>query len=129
MLTISYRFLLFLNLVEFWKVQWINRKWCIMQNYVLIIFLWTFPHKLLYFVYKCQKPDNLAWHRCFFFNYWRNTRASAKTFTENLLWRNFALHFTSYLSIALFQNSAPFKNNKKCHETVSIWWKQLLPFI
>ena len=36
--------LLFLNGAEYWKVQWINRKWYVMQNYVLIIFLWTFPY-------------------------------------------------------------------------------------
>ena len=35
----------------------------------------------------------------FFENCRRNTTASTETFTENLLRRNFALHFTSYLSI------------------------------
>ena len=37
-------FLLFLNGKEIWKVQWINRKWNVMQNYVVINFLWTFPY-------------------------------------------------------------------------------------
>ena len=36
--------LLFLNGSEFSKVQWINRKWNVMQDYVLIIFFWTFPY-------------------------------------------------------------------------------------
>ena len=33
--------------------------------------------------------------------FWQNTTASTETFTERELERNFALHFTSYLSIAL----------------------------
>ena len=37
--TISQRFLLFFNGEEFRKVQWINRKWNSMQNYVVINFL------------------------------------------------------------------------------------------
>ena len=37
-------FVVFLNGAEFWIVQWINRKWNIMQNYVVIKFLWTFSY-------------------------------------------------------------------------------------
>ena len=72
-----------------------------MQNYVLIIFLWTFPYKLLYFADNFKKTDNFCWNCRLFENCWRNTTVSTETFTENSLRRNFALHFTSYLSIAL----------------------------
>ena len=46
----------------------------------------------------------------------QNTLASTKTLTENYLRRNFALHFTSYLSIALSKilpHSKTIKNAKK----------------
>ena len=46
----------------------------------------------------------------FFENCRRNTRASTETFTENSLQPKFALHFTSYLSIAL---SKILPNSKK----------------
>ena len=41
---VVFLFILFLNEAEFWKVQWINSKWYVMENYVLIIFLWTIPY-------------------------------------------------------------------------------------
>ena len=47
---------------------------------------------------------------------WRNTATSTETFTENLLRSNFALNFTSYLSIALSRiltHSKTIKNAKK----------------
>ena len=47
------------------------------------------------------KTDNFGWNCWFFEDCRRNTIASKETFTENLLRRNFTLHFTSYLSIAL----------------------------
>ena len=46
----------------------------------------------------------------------RNTRASTKTFTEKQLGHNFALHFTTYLSIALSKilpHSKTIKSAKK----------------
>ena len=87
-----------------------------MQNYVLIIFLWTFPYKLLYFADNFKKTDNFCWNCRLFENCWRNTTVSTETFTENSLRRNFALHFTSYLSTALSKIlplSKTIKNAKK----------------
>ena len=49
----------------------------------------------------------------FFENCRRNTRASTETFTENSLQPKFALHFTSYLSIALSKILPNSKNKKK----------------
>ena len=52
----------------------------------------------------------------FFENCWPNTKASMETLTENSLRRNFALHFTSYLFIALSKilpHSKTIKNSKK----------------
>ena len=47
----------------------------------------------------------ISWQFCLkfpgFFNFWRNTTASTETFSEKKIGRNFALHFTSYLSIPL----------------------------
>ena len=63
-----------------------------------------------------KKPDNFAWNCRFFENCRLNTTASMETFTENSLRRNFALHFTSYLSIALSKilpHSKTIKNAKK----------------
>ena len=80
-----------------------------MQNYVVMNFLWMFPYELLYFADNFQKLE-------FFENCWRNTTASTETFTENSLRHNFALHFTSYLSIALSKflpHSKTIKNAKK----------------
>ena len=51
-----------------------------------------------------------------FLNCRRNATASTETFTENSWQRNFALHFTSYLSIALSKilpHSETIKNAKK----------------
>ena len=65
---------------------------------------------------KFQKTNNFAWNCQFSENCWRNTTASTKTFTENYIRRNFALHFTSYLSIALSKilpHSKTIKNGKK----------------
>ena len=45
--------------------------------------------------------DNFRQNCRFFENCRRNTIASTETFTENSLRRSFALHFASYLSIAL----------------------------
>ena len=67
----------------FWKVQWINRKWYVMQNYVLIIFLRTFPYQLLYLSDKFKKTDSFAWNCRFFKNCWWNTTARMEKFTEN----------------------------------------------
>ena len=47
---------------------------------------------------------------------WRNTAASTETFAEKYSERNLTLHFTSYLSIALFKSlshSKTIKNAKK----------------
>ena len=35
-------FFILFNGEEFWKVQWINRKWYVTQNYAIVFFLWTF---------------------------------------------------------------------------------------
>ena len=74
-------FYCFLNGEEFWKVRLINRKWCVMQNYVIIIFLSTFPYYLLYFAKIFQKTNNFAWSCWVFEHFLRNTTASTKTFT------------------------------------------------
>ena len=87
-----------------------------MQNYVLIVFLWTFPYKLLYFADNFQKTDNFRQNCRFFEIFQRNTTASTETFTENSLRRYFALHFTSYLYIELSKilpHSKTIKNGKK----------------
>ena len=97
-------------------MQWISRKWYVMQNYILIIFLWTFPHWLLYFADKFQNTDNFAWNCPYFENCPWNTTASTKTFTKNSLRHYFALHSTSNLSIELSKNlshSKTIKNGKK----------------
>ena len=106
---------MFLNGAKFWEVQCIIRKWYVMQNYVLSIFLWTFMYQLLYFADKFHKTDNFAWNCWFFQNCRQNTTASKETFTENSLRLNFALHFTSYLSIALYKilPHSKIKNAKK----------------
>ena len=60
--------------------------------------------------------DNFGWNCWFFENCWWNTAASTETFTENSLRGNFALHFTSYLSIALSKilpHSKSIKSAKK----------------
>ena len=44
---------------EFWKVQWINRKWYVMQSYVVIIFPWTFQHWQLNFTDKLKKNPTI----------------------------------------------------------------------
>ena len=80
-LTIFQFFLLLLNGEEFWKVRLINRKWCVMQNYVIIIFLSTFPYYLLYFAKIFQKTNNFAWSCWVFEHFLRNTTAGTKTFT------------------------------------------------
>ena len=49
----------------------------------------------------------------FFENCRRNTRASTEKFTENSLQPKFALHFTSYLSIALSKILPNSKKKKK----------------
>ena len=52
---------------------------------------------------------------------WRNITASTETFTEKQLKCNFALHFTSYLSIALFKilsNSKTIKTLTNCRYLV-----------
>ena len=53
----------------------------------------------------------------FFFKIcWQNTTASTEMFTEKELERNFGLHFTSYLSIAILKilsYSKAIKNVKK----------------
>ena len=72
-----------------------------MPNYVLTSFLWTFPYQLLYFADKFKKTNNFAWNCQFFEICWWNAAASTETSREKQLWCNFALHFTSYLSIAL----------------------------
>ena len=87
-----------------------------MQNYVLIIFLWTFLYQLLYFTHKFKKTDNFRQNCRFFEIFWQNTTASTKTFTEKKLGHTFALHFTSYLSIALSKilpHSKTIENAKK----------------
>ena len=35
-------FFILFNGEEFCKVQWINRKWYVTQNYAVVFFLWTF---------------------------------------------------------------------------------------
>ena len=63
-----------------------------------------------------KKPDNFAWNCRFFKNCRQNTTASTETFTEKQLGHNFALHFTSYLPIALSKillHSKAIKNVKK----------------
>ena len=60
--------------------------------------------------------SNFTWNCRFFEICRRNTTASTKTFTEKWLERNFALHFTSYLSITLSKilpHSKTIKNAKK----------------
>ena len=62
------------------------------------------------------KKNNFGWNCWFFENCRWNTAASTETFTENSLRGNFALHFTSYLSIALSKilpHSKSIKNTKK----------------
>ena len=62
------------------------------------------------------KTNNFSWNCRFFKNCRRNTTASTETFIENSLRCNFALHFTSYLSIALSKilpHSKTIKNAKK----------------
>ena len=62
------------------------------------------------------KTNNFSWNCRFFKNCRRNTTASTETFIENSLRCNFALHFTSYLSIALSKilpHSKTTKNAKK----------------
>ena len=63
-----------------------------------------------------SKNQQFGWNCWSFKNCRRNTTASTETFTENSLRRNFALHFTSYLSIALSKilpHSKTTKNAKK----------------
>ena len=92
-------FLLLLKREEFRKVQWINRKWNVMQNYVFTSFLWTFSYYLLYFADKLQKTNSFAWN-CWFFEICQwNTTASMERFKQSR--RNFALNFTSYSFTAL----------------------------
>ena len=67
------------------------------NNFFVNVFVLAF----LYLANNFQKTNNFAWNCQFFENCQRNTIASKKTFTENSLQRNFSLHFTSYLSIAL----------------------------
>ena len=70
---------------------------------------------MLYFADNYQRTNNFAWKCQFFENCWENMLASAKAFTENWLRCNFALHFTSYLSIELSiisSNSKTKKNTK-----------------
>ena len=60
----------------------------------------------IYFKQNCRLFENCR----------RNTTASKKTFTEIQLRRNFALQFTSYLSIApskILPHSKTIKNAKK----------------
>ena len=57
----------------------------------------------------------------FFENCQRNTRASTETFTENSLQPKFALHFTSYLSIAL-SKILPNSKKKKKKKTLRNCW-------
>ena len=62
------------------------------------------------------EKNNFAWNCRFLEICRRNTIASTKTFTERYFERNFALHFTSYLSFALFKillHSKTVKNAKK----------------
>ena len=92
-------FLLLLKREEFRKVQWINRKWNVMQNYVFTSFLWTFSYYLLYFADKLQKTNSFAWN-CWFFEICQwNTTASMERFKQSR--RNFALNFTFYSFTAL----------------------------
>ena len=70
----------------------------------------------MYFANNFQKTDNFAWNCRVFLNCWQNTLASTKTFTKNQSWRNFELHFTSCLSIALSKilpHSKTIKNANK----------------
>ena len=53
----------------------------------------------MYFAGNFQKTGNFAWNCWGFFKLLANTLVSTEMFTEILI--NFALHFTSYLSIAL----------------------------
>ena len=67
------------------------------------------------------KTDNFGWNCWFFEDCRRNTIASKETFTENLLRRNFTLHFTSYLSIALSKilpHSKTIKTLRNCQYLV-----------
>ena len=68
------------------------------------------------FRWQFLKTNNFSWNCRFFKNCRRNTTASTETFIENSLRCNFALHFTSYLSIALSKilpHSKTIKNAKK----------------
>ena len=56
---------------------------------------------LTYFANNFKKKDHFSQNCRFFENCRRNTTASMETFTKNYLRHTFALHFTSYLSIAL----------------------------
>ena len=66
--------------------------------------------RAIVFCWQIKKKKILPEIVGFFENCWRNTRASTETFTENSLQPKFALHFTSYLSIAL---SKILPNSKK----------------
>ena len=71
---------------------------------------------MLYFADNFQKTYNFGWNCRFFENCRQETTASTETFTENSLRHNFALHFTSYLSIALSKllpHPKTIKNAKK----------------
>ena len=70
----------------------------------------------MYFADNFQKTNSFRQNCWFFENCRQNTTASTVTFTENELRRNFALHFTSYLSIAVSKilfHSKTIKNANK----------------
>ena len=107
------KFFIVLEKFSIWKGQWIIRKWNVMQNYVLVNFLWTFLYWLLYFANNWKKPHKFR-QNCWLFKFCsQNTTASTETFTEKYSRRNFALHISSYLTIAFSKILANCKTIKK----------------
>ena len=106
--------LVFLNGVKFSKVQMINRKWNVIYNHIMIIFLWTFTYYRSYFGYKFQKMDNFSQDRCFF-----KRKSSAKysnynVKTQRKIIRTWLCIIKQFLfTYRNFESFESFKNNKK----------------
>ena len=78
--------------------------------------LWHLDRNCCYFCKSNISVINLILSSRNIIKIQQNTTASTETFTENSLRRSFALHSTSYLSIALFKilpHSKTIKNAKK----------------